>query len=180
MITISERIAWYLSQLCEIPSYMYHYLFSWIYGTHNLRTKAAATPFMRVRILLLRRSGIRIGSPAYIHHGILIVGTSRNPPAVNFGNRVDIGPSVTFVTSSMPSYSRLQHHPEVQSAIVSRGCISVESDVWIGAGVVILPNVTIGEGSLIGAGSVVTRDIPPRSVAVGSPARVQRTLSEAP
>lgn len=50
--------------------------------------------------------------------------------------------------------------------------IRIESDVWIGARALVLDGVTIGEGSVIGAGAVVTRDIPKRSVAVGNPARV--------
>jgi len=52
------------------------------------------------------------------------------------------------------------------------GRIVVGNDVWIGANVTILPGVTIGDHSVIGAGSVVTRDIPPRSIAVGVPAKV--------
>jgi acetyltransferase-like isoleucine patch superfamily enzyme len=53
--------------------------------------------------------------------------------------------------------------------------IRIENDVWIGANCVILPGVTIGEGAVIGAGSIVTKPIPAFSVAVGNPARVIRT-----
>ena len=52
---------------------------------------------------------------------------------------------------------------------------SFESDVWLGAGVRMLRNVTIGRGSVVGAGSVVTKSLPPYSVAVGVPARVIKT-----
>ena len=52
------------------------------------------------------------------------------------------------------------------------GDIVIGDYVWIGGGAIILPGVTIGEGSIIGAGSVVSRDIPPYSVAIGSPAKV--------
>ena len=48
---------------------------------------------------------------------------------------------------------------------------------WLGGGVIVCPGVRIGNGAIIGAGSVVTRDIPANSVAVGNPARVTRTLS---
>ena len=48
--------------------------------------------------------------------------------------------------------------------------------MWIGGGAILLPGVTIGKGSVIGAGAVVTKDIPPYTVAVGNPARVLRTL----
>ena len=54
--------------------------------------------------------------------------------------------------------------------------IRIEDDCWIGAGVIILPNVTIGRGSTVGAGSVVTKSIPPYSVALGTPAKVIKTL----
>lgn len=55
--------------------------------------------------------------------------------------------------------------------------IILEENVWLGARVIILPGVTIGAGSAVGAGSVVTRDIPPRSVAAGVPARVIRRIA---
>ena len=55
--------------------------------------------------------------------------------------------------------------------------ITVEDNVWIGGGAIILPGVRIGENSVIGGGAVVTKDIPANSVAVGNPARVIRTLS---
>jgi len=56
---------------------------------------------------------------------------------------------------------------------LTRYGITIRDDVWIGAGVKVLDGVTIGKGSVIGAGAVVTHDIPPYSVAVGVPARVQ-------
>ena len=57
--------------------------------------------------------------------------------------------------------------------------VPIGNDCWFGANVVVCPGVTIGEGCVIGAGSVVTHDIPPRSVAAGVPCRVLRALSEA-
>ena len=55
----------------------------------------------------------------------------------------------------------------------------IEDDCWIGGNVIILPGVRIGQGSTIGAGSVVTKDVPPFSVAVGSPCRVRKTILSA-
>jgi acetyltransferase-like isoleucine patch superfamily enzyme len=57
-----------------------------------------------------------------------------------------------------------------------KGAVKIEKNVWIGEGVVILPNVTIGENSIIGANSVITKNIPKNSVVGGNPARVIRTL----
>lgn len=54
--------------------------------------------------------------------------------------------------------------------------IHIEDDCWIGANAVILPGVTIGRGSTIGAGAIVSRDVPPYSIAVGIPARVVKKL----
>lgn len=54
--------------------------------------------------------------------------------------------------------------------------VRIEDDCWIGGGVTILPNVTIGKGSTVGAGAVVTKSIPPYSVALGAPAKVVKTL----
>lgn len=60
--------------------------------------------------------------------------------------------------------------------VVSRGPVIIEADVWIGEGAVILPGVRIGRGAIIGANSVVTRNIPPYSTAAGAPARVLKVI----
>ncbi|MNP73598.1 Galactoside O-acetyltransferase [compost metagenome] len=56
--------------------------------------------------------------------------------------------------------------------------MKIENNCWIGANVTICPGVTIGENTVIGAGSVVTKDIPANSIAVGNPCRVMRTINE--
>lgn len=60
--------------------------------------------------------------------------------------------------------------------LFSKGAVCIEEDVWVGENVAILPNVTIGRGSIIGANAVVSKDIPPYSIAAGNPARVIRRL----
>jgi maltose O-acetyltransferase len=52
--------------------------------------------------------------------------------------------------------------------------LTIEDNVWLGGGVIVLPGVTIGHDTVVGAGAVVTKDLPPRVVAVGNPARVLR------
>jgi maltose O-acetyltransferase len=54
--------------------------------------------------------------------------------------------------------------------------IAIESNAWLGGGVIVLPGVTIGENTVVGAGSIVTKDLPPNVVAAGNPARVVRSL----
>jgi len=90
---------------------------------------------------------------------------------VTFGNNVAVGPNVS-IFSVFHYTSNLSRAGFYQYALP----VTIEDGCWIGGGTIILPGVTIGRGSTIGAGSVVTRDIPPNSVAVGSPARVTKTV----
>lgn len=66
--------------------------------------------------------------------------------------------------------------PPLERPLVSKGPVKICRNVWLGEKVTVLPGVTIGEGSIIGANSVVTKDIPPFCVACGSPARIIRKL----
>ena len=84
-----------------------------------------------------------------------------------------IGPNVTIATAAHPIDPSLRAR-----ALQYNLPVHIGSDVWIGAGAIVLPGVTIGDGSVIGAGSVVSRDIPAGVVAVGSPCRVLRPISE--
>jgi sugar O-acyltransferase (sialic acid O-acetyltransferase NeuD family) len=67
---------------------------------------------------------------------------------------------------------------DIASGVKIAGDATIENDCEIGTNATILPRITIGEGSIIGAGAVVNRDIPPRSVAVGVPAKVIRTIDK--
>ncbi|KKY31317.1 putative nodulation protein l [Diaporthe ampelina] len=110
---------------------------------------------------------IVIGSDCFFNWGLTILDTS----LVIIGDRVQIGTGVSIITAG--------HETSVLSRIkfVEWGKpIRVEDDCWIGANAVILPGVTIGRGSTIGAGAIVSRDVPPYSVAVGIPARVVKKL----
>lgn len=65
--------------------------------------------------------------------------------------------------------------PMVKQPLISRGGVQIEDDVWLGTNVMIMDGVTVGQGAIIGAGSVVTKNIPPFAVAVGTPAKVIKT-----
>lgn len=92
---------------------------------------------------------------------------------ITIGNNVFIAPNVCIITEehAMDVKQRLEGleytHP-----------VNIGDNVWICAGVLVLPGVTIGENSVIDAGSVVTKDIPPNSLAVGNPCRVIRSLAD--
>ena len=89
------------------------------------------------------------------------------------GNNVMFGPNVTVSAGTHPI------HPELRSKQAQYNIpIHIGNNVWIGANSVILPGVNIGDNSVIGAGSVVTKDIPSNVVAVGNPCRVLREINE--
>jgi maltose O-acetyltransferase len=92
---------------------------------------------------------------------------------VHIGKDVMMGPETMI-------HTRNHRTADVTTPMIDQGYgetepVVIEDDVWVGARVIILPGVTIGTGSVIGAGSVVTRSVPSRSVAVGNPCRVVRT-----
>jgi maltose O-acetyltransferase len=92
---------------------------------------------------------------------------------VTVGSRTLCGPNVQIYTATHP----LQHE-ERASGLEYAKPIRIGEDVWIGGSAVILPGVTIGDRSIIGAGSVVTKDIPADAFAAGNPCRVIRSLKE--
>ena len=98
---------------------------------------------------------------------------------IRIGDRVLIASNVQIYTSSHPVLPQERLVPdwrERQTTFFRTYArpIEIENNVWIGGGCILLPGVTIGENSVIGAGSVVTRPIPPNCVAVGNPCRVIR------
>lgn len=110
---------------------------------------------------------IKIGGGAHINSGVIL--SAANGGEIVLGENVIIGPNAVMRASSH-LYSKRDIPIKEQSYL--NGKIVVEEDVWIGANVVILPNIRIGKGSVIGAGAVVNSDIPPYSLAGGVPARV--------
>jgi acetyltransferase-like isoleucine patch superfamily enzyme len=135
--------------------------------------------------------GITIGDGTFImHHAMLHVFNFRNLPraaitigrncfigefnvvrgqgGVHIGDDVYTGPMVQIVAVNHVYDD--PNRPIREQGITAQG-ITIEDDVWIGAGAAVLDGVTIGRGSVIGAGSVVASDIPPYSIAVGTPAK---------
>ncbi|WP_281763592.1 sugar O-acetyltransferase [Neptunitalea lumnitzerae] len=90
---------------------------------------------------------------------------------VTIGNNVFIAPNVQMYTATHPLDLEERKAHQGQAAPITIG-----NDVWIGGGCIILPGVTIGDGCTIGAGSVVTKSIPPHTVAFGNPCKVQKQL----
>lgn len=102
---------------------------------------------------------------------------------VTIGENVQIGPNVTLATPMHPLLPKERNIRQREDGSVYNleyaKPIVIEDDCWLASNVVVCGGVTIGEGSVIGAGSVVTRDIPPHSLAAGSPCKVLRKITEA-
>ena len=111
---------------------------------------------------------IEIGDNFYANHNLLILDANK----VKFGDNVFIGPNCGFYTSSHPlDYTIRNKGLEYANPII------VGDNVWLGGNVVVLPGVKIGDNTVIGAGSVVTKDIPSGVVAVGNPCRVIKNIT---
>lgn len=111
---------------------------------------------------------IEIGENFYANHNCVILDCA---PVV-FGDDVLVGPNCCFSAAGHPLDVELRKAGlEFARPIVVGDC------VWFGAGVIVLPGVRIGDGSVVGAGSVVTRDVPSGVVAVGNPCRVLRGIT---
>ncbi|PWD50513.1 O-acetyltransferase [Serinibacter arcticus] len=93
---------------------------------------------------------------------------------ITIGDDVLVGPKVGFYTSN----HALDLGERIGGMCTARP-ITIGDGVWIAGGVTVLPGVSIGDGAVIGAGSVVTKDVPAGVVAVGNPARVLRTITDA-
>ncbi len=108
-----------------------------------------------------------IGERVFINYGCSIAATE----SIRIGARSTIGTHVIMMDND---FHRLE--PERRDELPPSAPIVLGENVWLGARVIVLRGVTIGDGSAIGAGSVVARDIPPRAVAAGVPAKVIRML----
>jgi len=94
---------------------------------------------------------------------------------VTIGDRTKFGPGVSIYAATHPTEIQARR----DTPDYSKG-VTIGNDCWIGGNTVILPGVTVGDGVTIGASSVVTKDIPSFSIAVGSPARVIKKVEPVP
>ena len=128
------------------------------------------------RIYFLRKAGVNIGEKVIINEGFTLACDIGYESNLTIEDRTAFGPNVTVVVTSHPNNSRLRAHKDVYPFMEVFGTTLIRHDTWIGAGAIILPNITIGESSVVGAGAVVTKDIPPYTVVAGVPAKVIKKL----
>ncbi|MGW9404340.1 sugar O-acetyltransferase [Arthrobacter sp. NPDC055585] len=113
---------------------------------------------------------ITVGARTFINYNL----TALDVAPITIGDDVQIGPNVQLLTPTHP----LAADPR-RDKLEAAKPISIGNNVWLGGGVIVLPGVSIGENTVVGAGAVVTRDLPANVVALGNPARVVRDLPEA-
>lgn len=136
-----------------------------------LKCFAKNIPVNTLRIFLYKNCGYIIGEQVYVAEGLTIAEYLEDTKNLVIGDRVAIGPNVVLLTSSNPNFSRIR--PYVKN---ERGKIVIEDDAWIGAGAIIMPNVKLGEGAVVGAGSVVTKDVESYTIVAGVPGRVIKKI----
>ena len=108
-----------------------------------------------------------IGARTFANFGLICLDVA----TITIGDDVQIGPDVQLLTPTHPTAAGARRDKwEAARPIV------IGDNVWLGGGVIVLPGVTIGENTVVGAGSVVVRDLPPDVVAGGNPARVVRAV----
>lgn len=112
---------------------------------------------------------IELGENFYANHNLVILDGAK----VKFGNHVFIGPNCSFYTAGHP-LSIKERNQGLEFACP----ITIGDNVWLGGNVVVLPGVTIGNNSVIGAGSVVAKDIPENVIAIGNPCKIMREITE--
>jgi acetyltransferase-like isoleucine patch superfamily enzyme len=137
---------------------------------------AQGFPLNRIRVWALRCAGYHVGEQVYVGEGFFVLDElETNAPALSIGDRVAIAPRVLVVLESYPNNSLLRS--ELGDVC---GNVTIGADAWIGACAVLLPNVTIGEQSVVATSAVVREDVPPRTVVGGIPAHYIKSLDPVP
>lgn len=111
--------------------------------------------------------GTTFGERVFINQGCFLLDLG----GISIGDRVLIGPRVTLSTAGHPV------EPHERLDFITHAPIVIEDDVWIGAAATVTPGVTIGHGSVVGAGAVVAKDVPPMSVVTGASVVERRRLT---
>ena len=107
----------------------------------------------------------QVGKGVFINFGC----TFLDRGGITLEDGVFVGPNVQLITENHPEQPSIRHNVYAKPITVKRGA-------WIGAGAIILPGITVGEHSIVGAGAVVTKDVPDKVIVVGNPARIIRSI----
>ena len=136
---------------------------------HEIFASVGKDVWIEPTISLARGKTVTIGDGVYINSNLTLIDDWK----ITIGNHVLIATGVTICTTGHP----LHYEARPNGEMISKPVV-IEDWAWIGSNVVIMPGVTIGRGAVVGAGSIVTKDVPPMTVAVGNPCRVVREITE--
>lgn len=140
---------------------------------------ASYYPDARIRKLYLEDMGVEFGENSFANIGFLKIPNTRSKEKIVIGRNVSIAPNVTCVCEANANNGReINKYAYVTGRAACRGNIYIEDEVWIGTGVVILPGITIGRCAVVGAGSVVTKNVDAYGVYAGVPARKIRDIRD--
>ena len=114
-------------------------------------------------------TNISVGENVYFNFNCVVLDVAK----IKIGNNVLFGPNVQLLAASHPINAL-----ERRSGLEFGRSIEIGDDVWVGGGAILCPGVKVSEGAVIGAGSVVTSDVPPNTVAAGNPCKVIRNLDQ--
>jgi maltose O-acetyltransferase len=159
----AQQLCWELKQTPPSDEVTIKEILSKLFGTYHEQVFVAPTFHCDYGF------NIHFHGMAFINYNCTILDTS----PVNIGSNVCIGPGVCISCAGHAIDPQERLH-----GITTSAPITIEDNVWIGANVTVCAGVTIGKGSIIGAGSVVTKDIPTGVIAIGSPCKVTRAITE--
>ena len=127
------------------------------------------TPFINPPFYCDYGNHIKVGKNFFANYNCTLLDVGK----ITFGDNCLLAPNVSIYTAGHPL------HPDSRNSLYEYGIdVTIGDNVWLGGNVIVCPGVTIGSNSVIGAGSVVTRDIPEWSLAAGNPCRVIRKITE--
>jgi maltose O-acetyltransferase len=135
----------------------------------ELLARVGTEPFVEPPFFCDYGTNTSLGDRFYANTGCIFLDSA----PVTIGDRVLFGPAVQLLAATHPLEAELR-----AQGLEYAEPIAIGDDVWLGGGAIVLPGVTIGDRAVVGAGSVVTRDVPADVVVAGSPARIIRSLQE--
>lgn len=127
------------------------------------------TPFINPPFYCDYGNHIKVGKNFFANYNCTMLDVGK----ITFGDNCLLAPNVAIYTAGHPI------HPDSRNSLYEYGIdVTIGNNVWLGGNVVVCPGVTIGDNCVVGAGSVVTKDIPAWSIAAGNPCRVIRKITE--
>ena len=142
-----------------MPRFLYRRTMDYI-----LQAISRVVPYSGLRVWLHKRRGVKIGKK--VHIGPMVTIDDVYPNFVVIEDGVSIAGQNFILTHN----KALEYHKHLSEAFL--GPVIIKKNAWVAIGVIILPGVTIGEGSIVASGSVVTKDVPPNTLVGGVPAKV--------